>query len=119
MAIVEVNPTRDRVDSQMAMKSDTSSVYGGILIDQPVSITEAVKLAGLEWNIDSKPVYVEGRQVEGYFGNVRSDNGETVGIVKGRYRPIQNSQAFNWLEEVTDGKPVVYSAGALKGGSWT
>ncbi len=49
-----------------------------------------------------------------FFATVRSDNKKVLGVVKGRYRVVQNNEAFSFLDSfVMDGKLKYETAGAL------
>lgn len=60
------------------------------------------------------------RLLQGFSATCRSDNGEPLGIVKTRYEPLQNHDAFSWIESLIgmDGA-CISSAGALFGGRMT
>lgn len=73
----------------------------------------ALKLAGLDWLVEQRPVYVQGEQVEGYRANVRSSDDRVLGIVRERYRVLQNREAFGFADGLL-GRGVQYeTAGAL------
>lgn len=60
---------------------------------------DALKLAGLDWRVDQKKVFVDGYSVPQYKANVRSSDGKVLGIVSDKYKIVQNVDAF----EFTDG----------------
>lgn len=114
-----------RVTSQMTMNGDMGSAYGGTVIEKPVSVKEAMELAGLNWTVDKKPICTATHdriKVPGYFATVRSDNKAPIGIVKGRYVPLQNADAFSWIDDLLGdaaGSACITSAGVLHGGRFT
>jgi phage/plasmid-like protein (TIGR03299 family) len=86
---------------------------------------EAIQAAHLDWQVVSRPLSVDGVQLpfpddessDGYQATVRADNGAVLGVVKGRYEIIQNSEAFSFFDAVTQtGEAVYETAGALRGG---
>jgi len=89
---------------------------------QAVTSEQAIKLANLDWTVTEKPI----RLAEPMYGNttiashkaiIRNDNGHVLGIVGQRYTPIQNVQAFQWLDSVVGEKRAIYeSAGSIHGG---
>lgn len=96
----------------------------------PESIDEAVRLSGLDWTIEPKPVYylanpeaeeddtlpMEVVAVEQHFANVRSDNGHALGIVTKRYVSFDNIDAFSFLSEVFGSEMDFAGAGEFDGG---
>jgi phage/plasmid-like protein (TIGR03299 family) len=53
-------------------------------------------------------------EAEGHYGNVRTDTNEILGIVKGRYRIVQNKDAFGFFDTIIDkGEAIFETAGAL------
>ena len=164
-----------RVASQFTRVGDIGSVYGGVQVKGDISVSEAIKLAGLDWRVKKLPVQVvsemeakpgevfeaqvalrdkyhtiipgftglyrkdigengekinfplgiipdkqRSRLLKGFSATCRSDTGEPLGIVKTRYEPLQNHDAFSWIDNLVgkDGA-CVSSAGALFGGRMT
>lgn len=60
------------------------------------------------------------RLLKGFSATCRSDTGEPLGIVKTRYEPLQNQDAFSWIDNLVgkDGA-CISSAGSLFGGRMT
>lgn len=73
-------------------------------LDKYGSAREALVATGLDWEVNKVPLFTkfsdEGveLQVEDFQAVTRSDNGYTLGVVKGRYAPWQNRR----LAEFTD-----------------
>jgi len=91
----------------------------------PKSIDEAVDWSGLGWGVIQRPVYAQvgGSEtepiveiVDDYFVNVRTDTGKPLGIVTGRYQPVQNREAFSFLASIFGSDMMFETAGALMGG---
>ena len=78
---------------------------------------EALRLAGLDWNVVQEPIYTGFKeQVEGYKANVRDTDRKVLGVVSDRYKVVQNVDAFSFTDELL-GKGVRYeTAGSLQDG---
>lgn len=89
---------------------------GEIIKEAPTS-EEAIKIAGLDWEVIPRPIYDElGRELEGYKVNVRSTDNQILGIVTNRYQIVQNREAFEFTDALL-GKGVTYeTAGSLATG---
>lgn len=88
----------------------------GVVIDEAVSSAQALDLAGLNWTVRQEPVIYKG-QDSGYKMNIRSTDDKVLGVVGGRYKPVQNADAFAFTDELIGGGDVVYeTAGSLSTG---
>lgn len=88
----------------------------GTIIDEAVSSAQALELAGLNWTVRQEPVIYKG-QDSGYKMNIRSTDDKVLGVVGGRYKPVQNADAFAFTDELISGGDVVYeTAGSLSTG---
>lgn len=78
---------------------------------------EALRLAGLDWNVVQEPIYTGRKElVEGYEANIRDLDRKALGVVTDRYRVIQNKEAFAFTDSLL-GEGVRYeTAGSLLGG---
>lgn len=72
---------------------------GTVVEDAPTS-DEAIKIAKLDWKIEQFPVYANGNVIPEHFANVRMDTNEALGIVKSRYRILQNDEAFSFVDGI-------------------
>lgn len=90
----------------------------GTKVDEAVNSEEAIKLAGLDWNVVSNPVFDQnGRKIKGFVANTRTSDNSVLGIVSNRYQIVQNSEAFNFTDSLIDEGDVKYeTAGSLKKG---
>jgi len=81
------------------------------------SSEEAIKLAGLDWNVEPKPIQIiGGNKIPNTFANVRNSDNSVLGIVTERYEIVQNQEAFNFTDYLL-GEGVQYeTAGSLSGG---
>lgn len=89
----------------------------GIRVDEAPSSEEAIRLAGLNWEVQQQPIYLaDGTQIKGNYANVRSSDGKALGIVGDRYKIVQNTDAFAFTDALL-GEGVKYeTAGSLKDG---
>lgn len=92
----------------------------GTVVDHALSSDEALKIAHLDWDVLQQPIFLKsGKQLQEVFANVRSDIDESLGIVTGRYKILQNKDAFRFMDELVghEETPCRYeSAGSLDGG---
>ena len=88
----------------------------GQVLSEPQTSHEAMKQAGLDWTVEKRGLVAEKDQapVNGFLGLQRSDTKEIISVVGDRYRPIQNSDAFSFMDSIVGGKHAMYhTAGAL------
>lgn len=89
---------------------------GTQLIDQAPTLEEGIKIAGLDWTVEQKPLYTEGGVKTNFNGIVRSDNNQCLGVVK-TYTPLQNTDAFKFFEPFIDsGYASLDAAGSFRNG---
>ena len=91
------------------------------LIQEAPTSADALHLAGLDWNVIQTPVFTEaGIQIPNYKANIRSTDKSVLGIVSDRYKIVQNTEAFEFTDEIvgeTENGVVKYeTAGSLCGG---
>lgn len=89
---------------------------GTVVREAPTS-ENALRLAGLDWNVVQEPIYTPFREkIEGFKANVRDTDRKVLGVVSDRYKVIQNVEAFSFTDELL-GHGVRYeTAGSLSGG---
>jgi phage/plasmid-like protein (TIGR03299 family) len=99
---------------------------GTNVLDAPNS-ESAIKLAGLDWEVQKVEAAAKFRRphsyageylnAPGFFATMRADNYAVLGFVGDKYVPVQNVQAFDFLDGLNQDGIVKYeSAGSLKGG---
>ncbi|MCG8508225.1 MAG: DUF932 domain-containing protein [Rhodospirillales bacterium] len=96
---------------------------GTVLDDAPTS-EAAMRFAGLDWRVEQWPLMAaspddscEAQNVEGMKALVRTDTRRVLGVHGESYRPLQNRDAFSFMDSlVEDGQVRYESAGSLKGG---
>ncbi len=82
----------------------------------------ALAMAALDWRVHESPVHAEIagdlHLVRTHKAIVRTDTETVLGIVGRKYRPVQNEEAFNWLDELVGCRMAIYeTAGSLRGGA--
>jgi len=90
----------------------------GIQVDEAPTSADAIKLAGLDWTVESKPVFTDGGiAIPGYCANTRSSDNSVLGIVGERYQVVQNADAFAFTDSLIEEGDVRYeTAGSLRDG---
>jgi len=97
--------------------------------DHAMTSEEILHRALLNWKVEQYPVYIHRvlednqtvvhQQVEGQVANCRSDNHDILGIVSEKYKVVDNSEAFDFVDSLhMDGVIKYESAGSLKGGKF-
>jgi phage/plasmid-like protein (TIGR03299 family) len=90
--------------------------------EQEVTAAEAIKAAGMDWEVAMEPVYrvlkpeseVIPVVIEHRKAVVRKDTGKVFEILSDRYRPLQNREAFSFFDSIVQEKAAIYhTAGVL------
>ena len=88
----------------------------GTVVEEAPASADALRLAGLDWNVVQKDIFTNHGKVDGYKANVRDTDNQVLGVVTDRYKVIQNVDAFAFTDELL-GEGVRYeTAGSLQGG---
>lgn len=110
-------------DTMMSVRETPWHGLGEVLKKPPKTIEEAVKLSGLNWEVEQHPVFaqINGKKVvmAGFKANVRMDTGQALGMVSERYKPVQNREAFSWLSSIFGSEMHFETAGSLQDGRRT
>ena len=89
----------------------------GTIVKEAPNSKEAIEIAGLNWKVESKPVFTEaGKEIPGYFSNVRNSDESVLGIVGSRYKIVQNDEAFEFTDSLISGDVKYETAGSLNSG---
>lgn len=89
----------------------------GTMVTEATNSADALRFAGLDWSVRQEPVFnARGGIVSGYKANVRDTDGSVLGIVGDRYKVVQNSDAFNFTDDLIGGDVRYETAGSLKEG---
>lgn len=105
------------VETMMYTREKPWHGLGTYVAEAPTS-AEALRLSGLDWTVDQRPVYLENAAVPvpNYKANVRDRDGKVLGIVTDRYQVVQNAEAFSWTDELIGGDVRYETAGSLREG---
>lgn len=87
----------------------------GTELEEPATAREAIEASGLDFRVELKPLETtDGTAVPQRKGVVRDDTGDVLGVVGNSYVPVQNHQAFGFLDAVVaEGGLRYHTAGAL------
>jgi phage/plasmid-like protein (TIGR03299 family) len=97
----------------------------GTKLDKPATAAEAIKAANLDWRVIKAPLHAsvnQGKQLiplEDKYAIIREDkqNKEgcpVFGIVGSGYTPLQNTEAFQFFDDIVGQRAAIYhTAGAL------
>lgn len=81
---------------------------------------DAIRATGLDFDVELRPLYVVGgdgayQQVPERYGIYRSDNGRFLdGLVSERYNPLQNREAFTFMDELVQQGLASYESGGTR-----
>lgn len=96
----------------------------GTVTPDVLTAKEAIITAGLDWTVskrslitfDSKLDYR--LKVPNYYSIARDTDDKVLGVVGNRYTPVQNYEAFKFLDAIVDSDDAKYeTAGSLNGGT--
>jgi len=89
--------------------------FGKILSKNLKSSFSALQEASLTWDVELKKIkVVDGSTIPDKVAIVRKDNNVVLGIVNTKYKCIQNSQVFSFLDDIVQqGKASFYAAGHI------
>lgn len=90
----------------------------GTRLDNPATAHEAIVAAGLDYEVElTRLATVDGVPVPQRVAAVRADTQDVLGVVSPSYVPVQNSEAFGFLDAVAaEGGISYHTAGALRRG---
>lgn len=114
------------VESMMYAGEKPWHGLGTFVGDKEVTSKEAIMAAGLNWTVDKRKLLypvLEGGQIKGMreqhhvHALVRDNDNKFLGHCGPIYTPFQNTEAFEFFDEVVGQKAAIYhTAGALQGG---
>lgn len=91
--------------------------------DKKISVREAIVAAGLDWQVELRPIYTESPDggaksgILNHFAVCRKSDNSFIGIVGPGYTPLQNEEALAWFQPFLDsGTATLETAGSLNGG---
>ena len=92
---------------------------GTMVMEAPTS-EEALRLAGLDWNVIQCSIETEdGVPIPGFKANIRETDEKVLGVVTDRYKVVQNTDAFSFTDELLGEGMTYETAGSLQEGRRT
>ena len=89
----------------------------GTIVKEAPTSADAIRLAGLDWKVEQKEIFLaDGTKIEGSYANVRDIDNKPLGIVGERYKIVNNSDAFEFTDELLNEGAEYETAGSLKNG---
>ena len=92
----------------------------GTELQDVATAEEAIKAAGLDWEVELVPLYLFANDITEIVGKkalIRQADQKVYNIVSDRYVPVQNRTAFSFFDSVTGTEAAKYhTAGSLKEG---
>lgn len=89
----------------------------GTMVQEAPTSADALRLAGLDWEVRQKNIQVcGGAKIDNFKANVRSTDGKVLGVVSDRYQIVQNADAFSFTDELIGGDVRYETAGSLQEG---
>lgn len=113
------------VETMMYAKEGGVPWHGlGVAVDNLLTSTDAIKVAGIDWLVEKQPVfYRDGdgnyQAIPDRFITVRLSDNAPLGIVSNRYKEFQNADGFKIVDEALArlGITALYqTAGSILGG---
>lgn len=90
----------------------------GVRLENPPTIADAIRLAGLDWKVSKVPLCRSDSFAQiPMFATVRSSDQLYLGCVGPQWTPLQNEQAFAWFDPfIASGECSLEAAGSLREG---
>lgn len=92
----------------------------GTVVENAPSVKEAIRLAGLDWNVELRPICTNENEplaITSHQAVVKEGTTSILGVVGSSYHPLQNTEAFEWFEPfVENGLATLETAGSLFNG---
>lgn len=92
-------------DWMMSVKERPWHGIGAVIENAPTS-EDAIKMAKLDWKVKQYAVKANGVTLDNYFCNMRTDKNIPLGVVKGRYKVVQNTEAFDFVDGIVGNKDI-------------
>lgn len=110
-----------QVEQMFSVKETPWHGLGRIIQEAPTA-EEAIKLAGLDWQVVEQPIFraEEGeayKLIPSHKSVVRASDNSTLGVVSQKFTPLQNSEAFEFFNPfIESGLATFETAGSLRNG---
>lgn len=100
---------------------ETGKTGQTVVVEHAPRAAEAIKLAKLNWKVDLEPTFRQGKdgtfhQIPDRFAVTRTKDEQVLGSVGRHYVPLQNAEAFQFLDNLVDDGLEFETAGSLRGG---
>lgn len=106
----------DYVETMFSVREKPWHGLGKIIKEAPTS-RDAIELAGLNWSVNSNPIYdVYGNEIKGFKANTRSSDNSVLGVVTDKYKIVQNIDAFDFTDNLIGEEMYYETAGSLRKG---
>lgn len=107
--------------AQMAYVGEVPWHGLGVRVDPDISPQEMLEAAGLDWNVEKKPMFYKAGgidvEVPGKSVLVRDSDAKVLDIVGSDWNVLQNKQAFEFFNDfVSSGDMEMHTAGSIKEG---
>lgn len=90
----------------------------GTKLENIATAKEAIAAAGLDWEVELVSISVRGKVLPDFHAVERTKDRKVYTIVRNRFAPIQNSEAFDLFDDVVGTKEAMYhTAGSLREGA--
>lgn len=104
------------VESMFSVREKPWHGLGRIVKEAPTS-HDAIELAGLNWQVLSNPIYDGfGNEIKGFKANTRSSDNSVLGVVTDKYKIVQNTDAFDFTDNLIGEEMFYETAGSLRNG---
>jgi phage/plasmid-like protein (TIGR03299 family) len=121
----EIDMTTDSKGS--AMFAYNPAWHGlGTVVSEAQSSADALRIAGLDWDVSLTDLTADFgedatgeryRKVPECRATYRTDTGMPLGAVGTRYTPLQNREAFDWMDAIVgESLAIWHTCGSLRGG---
>jgi phage/plasmid-like protein (TIGR03299 family) len=116
------------IDTSISARGSAMFAYApawhglGTVVTAAQSTEDALRIAGLDWTVDLCPLKAElpdgtTAPVTTHRATYRTDTGKALGAVGMRYEPLQNRDAFQWMDDVVGERLAIWeTCGSLRGG---
>ncbi len=94
----------------------------GQRVERALTSGAALRMAALDWKVDECPIFAdlngEMSEIQSHKSIVRRDTKQVLGVVGRRYKPVQNEEAFEWLDGLIGSRQAIYeTAGSIRSGA--
>lgn len=89
----------------------------GKVIQQAPTVKDGIILAGLDWQVSTKDLFLEDKRTVSHKAVLRNDNNKILGVVGPNWTPFQNEESFSFFNDFLETNEVsLETAGSLREG---